>query len=142
MRGLALTSLAILAVTCVGTAVDVLTDVPSIIEVTSHIALADLLLRAALLGLLLALIASLWGCIRAVKRHQWGWLVVLVDGFLAPLPVGLALSLPLAINAAGLNDLQWLVPICVGLLLTPVAALVYSSQRAGHAATSDARTTY
>jgi len=79
-------------------------------------------------GLVLALIASIQGIVKTVKRRQWFWLLGLVTGFLAPLPVGFALAAYLAQAVYGTDVIQPYLPISVGLLLTPTVALVYSSK--------------
>jgi hypothetical protein len=72
-----------------------------------------------------ALVGTILGVVETIKRRQWGWLVALALGLLAPLPVGMLLSGPSAHGFAVLA-LPPVLPLAAALLLMPLAALVYS----------------
>jgi hypothetical protein len=127
MRTMSLLALALLGVSALGVVPVSLTcdSTTPLGECGNNLLWIGVLYLLAVCGCLLAQIASIIGIVRAVKRRQWGWLLGLVVCILAPLPLGIVLSFPLA-NAYGPNSLQTSLSISVGLLLTPVAVLVYS----------------
>jgi hypothetical protein len=93
----------------------------------NNLCLSGLLLLSGLCGFVLVVIASIQGYGKASKKHQWGWVRGLILGILIPVPAGVALNALLA-QVIGSSALVPLLPIAAGLLLTPMAALAYSSR--------------
>jgi hypothetical protein len=137
MRTLTIWALALFGVTAVGGVSDVLTN-QSVAGFSTNIGWTALLFLVASCGLILALIASVRGMVRAGKRHEWGWLAALIVGLLLPMPVSFSVADAIqqyaSATVVGFSVDTYLpeyLPIFVGLLLTPVTALVYVVRHEG-----------
>jgi hypothetical protein len=125
MRTLSLLAFGLLGVAALGAIPGQLACEPKVAGSCGDILWLALLFLLGFCGLILLLVAMIMGIIRTRKRHQWGWLLGLCVGTFVPLPVMFLVAGALT-AVYGPDALQPLLPLVVGLLLTPVTVLVYS----------------
>jgi hypothetical protein len=125
MRTLAYLAFGFLGVAALGAIPGQLACEPMVAGFCGDILWLALLFLLGFCGLILLLCALIVGIVRTSKRRQWAWLIGLCVGTFAPLPVMFLVAGALT-EVYGPDALQPLLPIAVGLLLTPVTVLVYS----------------
>jgi hypothetical protein len=125
MRTLSYLAFGLLGIAALGAIPGQLACEPMVAGFCGDILWLALLFLLGFCGLILLLSALIVGIVRTSKRRQWAWLLGLCVGAFVPLPVMFLVAGALT-EVYGPDALQPLLPIVVGLLLTPVTVLVYS----------------